>query len=297
MIQLPTLTTGAQELLNELQRGSNVAEPRHYLAAEGYRHLARATLDNAVALCSTDSSDDFRIFSALYAVRHGLELWLKSLIIDVEIDRLLAGIAAGNTLDELKDIAIQDRPSRDRRQAERGFIRTLCQFRNLALGLRHPEFRGQEIEERFCVDGIAKALAAAEKPRYGFDHAWAIPIAGHDLKPLWVRARARFDAVTSAANVYNQECVGVETLPAKQLSSACELFGSVDSGGNTFRYPTSIARGDFGDLHRMQRISLEALGRFASTLNNTVVVYGGTISDSYAESTMGHPLPYPAIGV
>lgn len=285
---LEDLTLGAKGLLDQLQQGSNIAEPRNYLAAEGYRNLARANLDNAVALCSLNSCDEFRIFSALYAVRHGMELWLKSLIIDVEIDRVLVGVAGGLTVDELKDLASQARDSRDdRKRAKRGLVRSLCQFRHLALGLTYPEFRQQEIGAKFCDDAIVKLRVQGKDPRYTFAHTWAVPIAGHDLVILWERARNRFKESTYRARLYNQECLGAELLSEEQVSSGCELLGTLDPSGDAFRYPSSIS----GDLHRLQSVSLEALGRFASLLDNTVNVYGGALGDAYVDSILKCPHP------
>lgn len=45
----------------------------------------------------------------------------------------------------------------------------------------------------------------------------------------------------------------------------------------------------------MGSISLEALGRFASLLHGTVIVYGGVIADGYEDATLGRPLPYSAM--
>jgi hypothetical protein len=293
MAERSDLPARAQKLLSELRGGTNVAEPRHYLAAEGYRHLARATLDNAVALCTTNSCDDFRIFSALYAVRHGIELWLKAFIVDFEIDRMLRRVAAGNTFEELKETAESDRDTRDaRRRARRGLKRSLCQFRNLSLGMRHPDFRKHEIKEEFCGDAMARLRAKADGSRSEFAYVWAIPVTGHDLLDLWARARMRFADVTFNARIHNQQCLGAEILTEEQVTSACELFGAVDPNGDAFRYPSGMS----GDLHRMESISLEALGRFASVLANTVVVYGGVISDGYVDSTIGRPLPSTAAG-
>lgn len=283
------LTSGAQELLRKLQDGSNVAEPRNYLAAEGYRSLARATLDNAVALCSTNSSDDFRVFSALYAVRHGLELWLKSLILDFEIDRVLRALRREPGFEHASEIVRRDREGRrGQRDAERGLIRSLCHFRNLARGLTYPEFREREIGAEFCEHAVSLIRAQESEPRYKFAYVWAVPVAGHDLPPLWARAAGRFEGFAFDVRLHNQECLGVELLDEDQVASACELFGALDPSGDAFRYPSSLS----GDLHSAAHVSLEAVGRFASLLDNTVLAYSGAIADAYQFSTLGSPLPH-----
>jgi len=283
------LTPRAREFLRKLQQGSNVAEPRNYPAAGGYVTLARATLDNAVALCSTNRCDDFRVFSALYSVRHGLELWLKSLILDVEIDRVLRALPRDPTFGHVNEIVRRDRGDpREQRSAERGLVYSLCHFRNLARGLAYPESRERDIDAEFCDDAISLIRAQQIEPRYKFACVWAVPLAGHDLAPLWARARGRFDDMAFNVHLHNQECIGAELLDEAQVASACELFGALDPSGDAFRYPSSLS----GDLHRIDNVSLEALGRFASLLDNTVLAYGGAIDDAYQFSTLGSPLPH-----
>lgn len=282
------LTPGARQLLEQLREGNNIAEPRNYLASAGYVNLARATINNAVALCSTNSCDDFRIFSALYAVRHGLELWLKALVIDVEIDRILDGVTQGKTYEELQTIVREDRTENERKAAKSGLMRSLCQFRNLASGLRYPEFREREIAHQFCDEGIAELRAATKKWRSRFVSAWAVPVAGHRLVPLWARGRERFSEATYRARDENQEGIGGELLEEEEVSAACELFGALDPLGDAFRYPSSLSG---GGLHRTQSISLEALGKFASRLDDTVNAYGCALDEGYSNSTVGCPGP------
>jgi hypothetical protein len=50
---------------------------------------ARAYLNNAAAICEDTGMSDYRIFMALYGIRHGIELWLKCVWSNERIDRAL----------------------------------------------------------------------------------------------------------------------------------------------------------------------------------------------------------------
>ncbi len=136
------LTPNARTLLAKLGDGSNVADAPANVGAFAYSTLARAFLSNARRLCLDDHMSDFRVYGALYSMRHGLELLLKCIARNDLIDTMLRSVMTigqpfGDVCTSLKL----------ERKTKTSFQQALCTMRNiLEDGITFPDCRTKNID-------------------------------------------------------------------------------------------------------------------------------------------------------
>src|SRR4051812_39580396 len=79
-------------------------------------------------MCRDVGMDDFRIFGALYQIRHGIELWLKCISRNVMIDRALASIFRPESSSFEEVVEATQQTSKHARQQLR---KAVCVLRNV----------------------------------------------------------------------------------------------------------------------------------------------------------------------
>jgi len=277
------LTSGAKSLLNELQIGLQIAEAGVYPGATSFNDRAIAYLSNAAAMCRAGHLDDFRIYGALYGIRHGMELWLKCTIQNRTLDKALLAICDPNsTLDDIAAAAGQS----GKKERER-LRNALCLMRNICEdGLRAPECHEQNIGDKFAHKAIAFIRQSGDRPRYVLSCAWAVPTRGHSLGALWNEAKPGIGEMYASIAQHAHEHFGSPVTLAR-IEATCELFEALDPFGDAFRYPATLG----GNYHRVPHFSLDRLAELADALEGTVRGYDSLLEDAYLFATLSNPRP------
>jgi hypothetical protein len=289
------LSPAARRLLSTLQGGDgrDIAEPNTYPGGNAFSSHARAYFINASSLCEHQNGHDFAVFGVLYGLRHGLELWLKWLI-QMEVLAAVMGdfrrkpvletvIAAAQRLcDEdaqrerllRKQIVVDAQcerqiihnAKRDCQQLKKQLIHALCVMRNVEAGITYPRCQAENIGESFARDQLAKGIL----DQYSLQVSWPVPIYGHDLCALWQEAEMLADIGYHDARMRAMYAGTGEPLSPQEIGAACDLLGTWDKDGDSFRYPCSL--GGTWYLH-LPPLNLRALGKLADALDATVLAY------------------------
>jgi hypothetical protein len=260
------LSSDAKALLARLQTGSTFAVPSVYPSALAFNDHAIAFLNNAAAMCRTGDMDDFRIFGALYCMRHGLELWVKGIVQNATIDKVIDELVYSSK--SLADIMIAvDLKGRAAKQLEHA----LCVLRNATEdGLKFPENHERNMGTPWAERAIALIRKRGELPRYEIGTLWSVPVSGHGLTSLWQRARADAASIYFDVAQHARYTGEAQPMTPEHVGATCELLDRWDADGDAFRYPSSLD----GDWHfDLPHLNLERLGALADELESTVRAY------------------------
>lgn len=283
----PELSHAARDLLAELSEGdgADIAVPSVYAGAMALATHAMAYLDVASQLCTEPRSHDFAVFGAFYGIRHGLELWLKCMIINSMIDRTLEAISNGAA--DLDAVGTAMGPL-SKKQREH-LCRSLCAVRNVAEdGIVAPHCYTKNITEADAIRAIAYLKRNGGEPRYKLGYTWSVPVPGHSLQALWQKAEPMIKELRRAVESSAQQAGCGRPAPIQRLVAAIELFDKLDPEGDAFRYPSSLA-GDWNT--QLPSVSLPAVGHLAEEIQETVLGYDSFMTDSYSFSTLRSPWP------
>jgi hypothetical protein len=278
------LSPEAAALLERLRVGDNFSQPGSNYGAFAYSALAEAFLSNAIRLCDDDGMSDFRVYGALYSLRHGIELMLKCISRNETIDTILRVIArpALPFADACTALSLSKK--------EKGsLMRSLCVMRNVVEDrILHPQCHRQNIDEIYANKALEYFRQHPKTPRETFAVVWPLVRAGHDLTTLWASASPIIGSFASDARRHASE-IGFETpLSQRELGALIELLASMDDGGDQFRYPSSISGEWYTDA---PELSLSALRVFAQQVKSTCKVFESVREECYSLSTLRNPSP------
>jgi hypothetical protein len=277
----------ARDLLRELRDGdgADIAVPSVYAGPMALATHALAYLDVASQLCTEPRSHDFGVFGAFYGIRHGLELWLKCMIINDMIDRTLEAISNGAV--DLDAVATIIGPL-SKKQREH-LCRSLCAMRNLDQNrIVAPACSTKNVSEADAVRAIAHVRKRGQEPRYMLGYTWSVPVPGHALLPLWQSAKPMINWLRPAVESNAQRTGCGEPISTERLVATIELFDKLDPDGDAFRYPSSLT-GSWNT--QLPYVSLRALGSLADEIEQTVLGYDSLLTESYSFSTLRSPRP------
>ena len=280
------LTPKAKALLAELRNGANVANPPANIGEFAYSALAQAFFSNARGLCRDDGLSDFRVYGALYSLRHGLELMLKCIVRNDLIDATLRALmTAGPSFEDVCKKLGPEVRGKKRMQLQR----SLCTIRNVIEDeLSFPDSRTKNIDAASADRAVRFLQKNPELPRDRFGIAWSSTAFGHDLSELWAQARSTIDAMAVDADQIAQELGFAPPLATAEVERVVELLAALDDGGDGFRYPSSLE----GDWYvALPAMSLEALGALVSKLESTCTVFESVRAHCYSMATIGRPTP------
>jgi hypothetical protein len=284
--QAEQLSQAAEELLARLRQGHgrDMGVPSVYVGAMAFSSHAEAYLSNAALLCEKPDAHDFCIFGALYGVRHGLELWLKCLVINSMIDTALEEVAKGAASADAVAQALG--LTKDQK---RHLCRSLCILRNYCEdGLVYPDCIEQKIDPTWADKAVRFIQHNGQLERYKLATVWTVPAPGHDLLDLWRRVEHWIQELSPAVSAKAQVTGCGVPMPPEDLAAVCELIHRWDPGGDTFRYPLALdGRWNF----ELPSLSVRALGDLARCLQETAVGYENLLEESYAFSKLRSPQP------
>lgn len=245
-------------------------------------------LNNAVRLCQDDGMSDFRVFGALYTLRHGLELMLKCMSRNVQIDGILETLMqAGISFEDA--CARVWAQTKERNKKRPILLHAVCVIRNyLADKLVAPECHKVNIDDTHADLALGYFRNNPDIDRFLFALHWPVASAGHDLKALWNESEPVISEFADAAKRHAFECGFPMPLPASELKSIVELLAAMDDGGESLRYPSSISGAWYFDP---PRLSLQALKPLAEDLESTCKMYESAREESYNMATFGRPWP------
>jgi hypothetical protein len=278
----------ARVLLRQLQGGDDVAIPSVYVHSLAFSDHARLYFDNAAAISRPDGVGDFRVFAALYSLRHGLELWLKCLLRNDLIDRFLAQVFA---VPEAEFTTLADSLGLSRKERV-PFQRSLCCLRNVLVdGIKFPEADPwrQRMETRWADEAIEFLRQEPHLPRSRFAMSCHVRLPGHNVKELWEAARSHAACFIAKGETYAQR-IAVPT-PAsgiEEIGALAELVAFYDEDGDAFRYPSSLDGGWHTELPHLDPVRL---GELAGRMHDTVLCTSSLRSDAYDNATVSRPGP------
>jgi hypothetical protein len=278
------LTPNAKALLAELRNGANVANPPANIGEFAYSALAQAFFSNARGLCRDDGLSDFRVYGALYSLRHGLELMLKCIVRNDLMDTTLGALmTAGPSFEDVcKKLGLEAREKKRLQQS-------LCTIRNVIEDkLTFPDIRTKNIDAASADRAVRFLQKNPNLPRDRFGIAWSSTAFGHDLSDLWAQATSTVEAMADDAKAIAQEIGFPPPLANAEIERIVELLAALDDGGDGFRYPSSL-KGDW--YVELPVVSLEALGSLVSKLESTCSVFESVRQHCYSMATIGHPTP------
>jgi hypothetical protein len=280
------LSPAAEHLLERLQYGDgrDIGVPSVYAGAMAFSSHAEAYLGSAARLCEEPDAHDFCIFGALYGIRHGLELWLKCLVINSMIDAALDEIAGGAaSADAVAESLCLKKDQR------RQLVRSLCTLRNCCEdGLVYPNCINQNIDSTWADKAVRFIQGNGQLERYKFAIVWTVPVPGHDLLDLWRRIEQWVRELSAAVSAKAQTTGCGFPMSPDDLAAVCELIHWWDPGGDTFRYPSSLDGRWNADL---PALNLKTLGSLARGLQETVLGYDNLLEESYTFSKLRSPHP------
>ncbi len=278
------LTSNAKSLLAKLRDGGNVANAPANIGEFAYSALARAFLSNAKMLCVDDRMSDFRVYGALYSLRHGLELMLKCIVRNDLMDTTLRalmreGIPFAEVCTELK---LKGR--------EKALLQqSLCTLRNVLQDrITFPDCKTKNVDLASAERALAYLRSHPSLPRNRFAVVWSVTAGGHDLAYLWEKAVPTVEMMAADANRHAQE-IGYDPPCTKEaLEQIVELLSALDDGGDGFRYPSALNGAWYVAL---PAISLDAVGELALKLEETCIIFESVRQQCYEMATVGHPTP------
>jgi len=285
----PPLPAAAAALLHELQQGKSIAVPSVYSHSMAFSDHALLYADNAVALCRPDGMGDFRIFAALYSLRHGLELWFKCLLRNQEIDRFLAHVFR-HTDQSFSEVCEARGLSRSERIP---FQRSLCSLRNIFEdGMRFPDSNpwSKRMEERWANKALVLLRGRPELNRSRFALSCQVRLPGHSLAALWAEAEHLVRSFHPSGGSYDPwlDVPPPEVAP-DEFAALVELLHHYDQDGDAFRYPSSL---DGSWHHGLPHFGLKPLGELASRLTSTIRSVMEIRRVAYEHATISRPSPF-----
>lgn len=281
------LSDDARHLLQELGDGdgADIAVPSVYAGAMALTTHAMAYLETASQLCAEPRSHDFAVFGAFYGIRHGLELWLKCIVINEMIDRALEAISNGAT--DLE--AVANAAGQLNKKQKEHLCRSLCALRNVdEERIVAPDCYTKNISEEHARRAIAYVRQNGGEPRYKLGCAWSVPVPEHSLQTLWDSAQTMVRDLHPAVEADAQRTGCGHPTSIERLVAVIELLDKLDPGGDAFRYPSSLT-GNWNT--HLPCVSLPALGALAEQLKETVLGYDSVMTESYSFSKLRSPWP------
>jgi len=278
MIEKRLLPAGAKSLLQTLQSGDHVAVPSVYVHSLAFSDHATLYFDNAVAICRLDGKPDYRIFTALYNMRHGMELWLKCLVRNHLIDRFLSHSFRfpKSTVEEVGNAL-----KLSKKQGSQ-FQQTLCCLRNTLVDeITYPDKDPWKecSGPIYAQEGLDFMRKNPSLQRFYFAAICRVQIAGHDLSKLWDGAdsllRSYFYDAERASELGGEE--KTRQTP-QEIRALCQLLHHYDPRGDAFRYPTSPQGDWYMDLPHM---NLNRLRVVAQNMADTVRAIDSVRSQQY----------------
>lgn len=282
------IPASASALLRQLQGGEDVAIPSIYLHSMAFSDHARLYFDNAAAISRPDGVGDFRVFAAMYSLRHGLELWLKCLLRNDLIDRFLAQVFA---MPEAGFITLAEHYGMSKKERV-PFQRSLCCLRNVLVdGIKFPEADPwrQRMETRWADEALVYLRSKPRLPRSRFAMSCHVRLPGHDVKELWEAARSHAASFIAEGVSYAQRiAVPSPASGVEEIGALAELVAFYDEDGDAFRYPSSLD----GAWHaELPHLDLVRLGELATRMHDTVLCTSSLRSDAYDSATVSRPRP------
>lgn len=281
------LSSSARYLLEQLSdgNGADIAVPSVYAGAMALTTHAMAYLDVASQLCAEPRNHDFAVFGAFYGIRHGLELWLKCIVINETIDRALVAISKGAA--DLDTVATAAGPL-NKNQKEH-LCRSLCALRNVSEDkVVAPDCYTVNVSEADATRAIAYIQRNGDQPRYLLSYAWSVPVRGHFLQELWHKAQPMIRDLHPAVEAHAQMSGCGHPTSIQRLAATIELLDKLDPDGDAFRYPSSL-NGNWNT--QLPCVSLRALGAVAEEIQETVLGYGSAMTEAYSFSKLRSPWP------
>ena len=254
----PSLSTEAGRLLELWREGVSLADSKPVPSKFVFSDHAHAYLKNAGRLAGS-GDPDFAIFGALFCLRHGLELWLKCLVRNHQLETFLA--------------ALIEEPSVEPKAAA------------LRAGLR------EKFATTFNV-GVAKLagkpkLTVSESVVYLRDNPVRaedllmfcvnVQSVEHGLIPLLGRLREdEFDRLVDEAMIQHRKSPTGEIATAREVRTLIELLDFYDPDGDAFRYPMGLD----GRWHsEVPPVSLRALANSATRVASLVKAMSASRSE------------------
>lgn len=283
------LPPAAASLLRELQQGQNIAVPSVYAHSMAFSDHALLYLDNAVAFCRPDGVADFRVFAALYGVRHGLELWLKCLLRNQEIDRFLSH-AFGHQEQSFAEVC--DARGLTKKQ-KLPFQMSLCCLRNIiqdGMGFPDSDPWSKRMEETWADKGLVMLRGLPEMDRARFALGCQVRLSGHSLLALWNEAEHLVRSFHPSGGSYDPWLdIPAPEVDPDEIGALVELLHHYDKDGDAFRYPASL-NGSWHD--GLPPLDLRVLGELAQRMVNTVRSVTSVREVAYEQATVSKANPF-----
>lgn len=282
------LSPSAEALLVRWQVGDNVSQVTQNYDPFAYSEHAMIFLSNATRLCEDDGMSDFRVYGALYLMRHGLELMLKCWVRNMQMDEILRAVMEVG----LSMNAVSERlwPRADERRKKTPILlHAVCALRNyLQDKLVYPAVHATNIDAEHGERALEYLRMHPALDRFKFAPLWPVAPSGHDLRVLWSMAAPAMEEFADAAKREASESGGAQPLVKAELESVVELLGTMDDGGDGLRYPSSIRGGWYAPP---PMLSLEAVGTSSEGIRATCEAFESARQHAYSMSTFGSPGP------
>lgn len=279
----------AASLLRELQQGRNIAVPSVYAHSMAFSDHALLYLDNAVAFCRPDGVADFRVFAALYGIRHGMELWLKCLLRNQEIDRFLNHAFR----QQQQSFAEVCEALGLTKKQKLPFQRSLCCLRNTiedGMGFPDSDPWSKRMEEAWAEKGLVVLRGHPDMDRAEFAAGCQVRLSGHSLMTLWTEAEHLVRSFHPSGGGYDPWIdIPAPEVDPDQIRALVELLHHYDKDGDAFRYPASL-NGSWHD--GLPHLDLRALGELARRMVNTVRSVTSVRQVAYEEATVSAASPF-----
>lgn len=280
----------AKELLSRLQEGKNIAVPSIYIDPLAFSDHAHLYFENAAALCrAPTNNNDFSIFSVLYNIRHGMELWLKCLLRNQLMDRFLTQTfqIPSATLEKISEKLGLQKSHRIQ------FQQTLCCLRNVYVeGIKFPDADpwAVNVGPSQANQGLEYLSEHPSLDRHRFALICRVQIGSHNLFKLWKEAdhliRSFHPNEMSLTPYYDGPAPGQTS---DEVAEICHLLHSLDPGGDAFRYPATSK----GHWHtHLPHFDLARLGTLAEGMANTVQSFEIIRDEAYNSATVSRPYPF-----
>ena len=278
------LTPDAVALLEVLRTGDNFSQPTPSYGSFAYSAHAEVFFSNAIALCNEDGMSDFRVYGALYSLRHGIELMLKCISRNDRIDEMLRVLMRPNLrfADACGQLKLDKKP-------KAALMRAVCIARNvLEDRIHHPKCQQINIGESFADHALEYFRQNPTTPRDRFTLVWPFATRGHDLVELWEEASPVIDSFVSDARRHAIEIGYPPPLTIAELKPIIDLLAAMDDGGDGFRYPSSIS----GEWYmEAPQLSLSSLRTLAESVKSTCKVFESVREECYSLATLRNPSP------
>lgn len=249
----PSLSSDAARLLELWRQGNDLAVSKPVPNKFVFTDHALAYLENVQTLSKSGNSD-FAIFGALYSLRHGLELWLKCLLRNHQVEMFLAAL--------FEDPSMDPKAAATRAGLREQFATTF----NAGVA----KLAGKK--KLTNSESVAYLRANRQRARDFFVLAVNVRLAEHGLEKLLSRLNHQDDEFGRIveASLERQRSLGESTdsaATAGEVRTLVELLDSLDPDGDAFRYPMGL---DGGWHSHVPAVSLRALAKSASRLAELV---------------------------